>query len=207
MKIQVYEDNDDYREGLTMLIKYSGEHSVAGVFINCDEVEKNYKEHQPDLILMDIEMPGTNGLKGLERLRKIAPAVPVLMLTVFEDDENLFNALCIGATGYLLKKTTPDELYKAISEASSGGAPMSTVIARKVVSFFNRNASEKENALTPKEKEVLKLLVEGNSYKMIADELDISFETVKSHIKKIYEKLHVNSQSQAVAKAIRERLV
>lgn len=207
IKVQVYEDNPDLREGLTMLLNYNKNFELAGVFENASEAVFNYNNFQPDVVLMDIDMPITNGLDGLKSIKSKYPEAVVVMLTVFDDNKYLFDALCAGASGYILKQISPEKLPEAILEAFRGGSPMSPTIARKVVSFFAAQNPTKDYSLTPREKEILLLLTNGNSYKMIAADLEISIETVKTHMKKIYEKLHVNSQSEAVSKAIRDRLV
>ncbi|MBL4586861.1 MAG: response regulator transcription factor, partial [Flavobacteriales bacterium] len=150
-----------------------------------------------------------NGIQGLKIIKQYRPETHVIMLTVFDQNEHVFDAMCAGANGYLLKKSPPAEIINAIDEVMTGGAPMTPAIAKKVLSFFaqQNNVPKQENALTPKETEVLKLLVDGFSYKMIAAELEISIDTVRSHIKNIYRKLQVNSMTEAVAKAIRQRLV
>jgi DNA-binding NarL/FixJ family response regulator len=160
-------------------------------------------------VLMDIDMPVVNGLQGLAIVRKHFPEVHVLMLTVFDDNEHIFEAICAGAVGYLLKRTQPARLIEAIQDAHRGGAPMTSSIARKVLTMFAKSNQKSDNQrnLTDREQEILALLVAGNSYKMIAAALRISIDTVRSHIKNIYEKLHVHSQTEAVAKAIREKLI
>ena len=161
------------------------------------------------LILLDIDMPGTNGLEGLKIIRSVNTDVKVLMLTVFDDNKNVFEAIRNGANGYILKKTPPAKLLEYISEAASGGAPMTASIATQVLKMFSQVNDPKggDYNLSDREKEVLHLLVEGYSYKMIASKMFIAIDTVRSHIKKIYEKLHVNSKSEAVAKAFKDRLV
>src|SRR5690554_6696283 len=163
----------------------------------------------PDVILMDIDMPGITGLEGLKIIRKQNPDVSILMLTVFDDNKHIFEALLNGANGYLLKKTPPAKLLEYIQEASTGGAPMTASVAAQVLKMFSQiNLPTGEDYhLSSREKQVLQLLVKGYSYKMIAGEMFIAMDIVRSHIKKIYEKLHVNSKSEAVAKAFRDRLV
>jgi DNA-binding NarL/FixJ family response regulator len=163
---------------------------------------------EPDIILMDIDMPLENGLNGLRDIRRVNEDVPIIMLTVFDDNENIFEAVCNGATGYLLKKTNPEELIRYIREAKNGGAPMTPTIGRKVLQLFSQPFRNKKNfkQLTSREHEVLSLLVRGFSYKMIGGELDISNDTVSTHIKKIYAKLQVNSKSEAVAKALQNKI-
>ncbi|HEY0677123.1 MAG TPA: response regulator transcription factor [Chitinophagaceae bacterium] len=209
IKLMLYEDNPQLREGLTMLLNGSDGFEVVGAFKNCNHVEDEVEAFDPDVILMDIDMPGTNGIEGLKRLRKVNSRAKVLMLTVFDDNKNVFEAIRSGANGYLLKKTPPARLIEYINEANSGGAPMTSSIATQVLKMFtDQNAQQGEDYhLSDREKQVLQLLVNGYSYKMIASEMFISIDTVRSHIKKIYEKLHVNSKSEAVAKAFKDKLI
>lgn len=209
IRIVLYEDNTKLRENLTLLIDGANDFIVCGAFKNCDHILQQTQELLPDVILMDIDMPGTNGIEGLRIIRSQYPDLPILMLTVFDDNQHVFDAIKAGADGYLLKKTSPDKLLEYIHEVYEGGAPMTSSIARQVLHLFARQPSDKNNKyhLSDREKEVLQLLVNGYSYKMIAGEIFISIDTVRSHIKKIYEKLHVNSKSEAVAKAFRDKLV
>lgn len=209
IKVVLYEDNPQLREGLTMLLNGSDGFEVIGGFNNCDNVVQEVSSLQPDVILMDIDMPGTNGIQGLKLVRQQNADVKILMLTVFDDNKNVFEAVKNGANGYLLKKTPPAKLLEYIQEAHTGGAPMSSSIATQVLRMFSElhNAQSSNYFLSEREKQVLQLLVNGYSYKMIAAEIFISIDTVRSHIKKIYEKLHVNSKSEAVAKAFKDRIV
>jgi len=209
INLLIYEDNPQLREGLTMLIDGTDGFNVLASFKNCNEVLEQVEAFSPDVILMDIDMPGINGLEGLKRIRQINQKVKVLMLTVFDDNRNVFEALKHGANGYILKKTPPHKLLEYIQEASTGGAPMTASIATQVLQMFaamNNNSNDQYN-LSDREKEVLQWLVNGYSYKMIAAEMFIAIDTVRSHIKKIYEKLQVNSKSEAVAKAFKDKLV
>ncbi|MGX5820058.1 response regulator [Chitinophaga lutea] len=209
IRIVLYEDNTKLRENLTLLIDGAPDYSVCGAYKNCDHILQQTAELLPDVILMDIDMPGTNGIEGLRIVRAHHPDLPILMLTVFDDNQHVFEAIKAGADGYLLKKTPPEKLLEHIREAFEGGAPMTSSIARQVLQLFARQPSGKNDRynLSEREKEVLQLLVNGYSYKMIAADIFISIDTVRSHIKKIYEKLHVNSKSEAVAKAFRDKLV
>ncbi|MDP2042918.1 DNA-binding response regulator, NarL/FixJ family, contains REC and HTH domains [Algoriphagus alkaliphilus] len=209
IKLLIYEDNPQLREGLTMLIDGSEGFSVLASFKNCANVAHEIKTFRPNVVLMDIDMPGVNGLEGLKIIRQTDDQVKVLMLTVFDDHQNIFDALKSGANGYILKKTPPAKLLEYIEEASTGGAPMTSSVAAQVLKMFSQiqPAVENDYNLTDREKEVLQWLVNGYSYKMIASEMFIAMDTVRSHIKKIYEKLHVNSKSEAVAKAFRDKII
>ncbi|MET0299290.1 MAG: response regulator transcription factor, partial [Flavitalea sp.] len=203
IKVLLYEDNAQLREGLCMLLNGSDGFEVIDSFKNCNNVVDEVEALEPDIVLMDIDMPGINGIEGLRLLRQADLKAKVLMLTVFDDNKNVFDAIRFGANGYLLKKTPPARLLEYIQEAHTGGAPMSASIATQVLKMFSQAhtpAGDNYN-LSEREKEVLQLLVNGFSYKMIASDMFISIDTVRSHIKKIYEKLHVNSKSEAVAKA------
>jgi DNA-binding NarL/FixJ family response regulator len=205
----IFEDNKDLAEGLAGIIGESGDLELCGIFTNAKDAARKVASLRPDVILMDIDMPGTGGMDGLREIRQSNEAVSLLMFTVFDDNHYIFQAICEGATGYLLKTTEPDKLLQSIREACNGGAPMTPSIARKVLKLFSEPFRSKQEllTLTAREHDVLKQLVRGMSYKMIAAELQISSETVSSHVKNIYQKLHVNSKSEAVAKAIQNRLV
>ena len=205
IKILLYEDNPQLREGLSVLLNGSDGFEVVASFRNCNNVVAEVEVHQPDIVLMDIDMPGINGIEGLRLIRKRTHEVKVLMLTVFDDNKNIFDAIRNGANGYLLKKTPPARLLEYIQDANTGGAPMSSSIATQVLRMFSEVHAPTGDIynLSDREKDVLQLLVDGFSYKMIASDLFISIDTVRSHIKKIYEKLHVNSKSEAVAKAFK----
>jgi DNA-binding NarL/FixJ family response regulator len=206
-RILIYEDNEIMRSGLTGLLALSAEYEVVGAFGNCSEVEKHLAGLHPDVVLMDIEMPEVDGLEGIRRIRKVNDALKIIVLTVFEDNKNVFDAVCAGANGYLLKKMVSKHIFEAIDEAMAGGAPMSAGIASTVLKLLAGKKPEKEYPLTAREREILASLVNGNSYKMIASELGISLETVKTHIKSVYDKLQVHSQTEAVSKALRDRIV
>lgn len=209
IKLLIYEDNPQLREGLTMLINGSDGFEVLASFKNCNNVLQEIKTYKPDVILMDIDMPGTNGIEGLKQIRLVDSEIKILMLTVFDDNKNVFEAISNGANGYVLKKTPPARLLEYIQEASTGGAPMTSSIATQVLKMFSSLHNEKgeDYNLSEREKQVLSLLVNGYSYKMISAEMFIAIDTVRSHIKKIYEKLHVNSKSEAVAKAFKDKIV
>lgn len=211
IKVIIVEDNDTIREGLSALINGTENYKCVGAFEDCETFLKNFTRLQADVILMDIGLPGISGIEGIKKARAIDPGANILMLTIYEDNNMIFDALCAGACGYLVKKTPPIKLLEAISEAHEGGSPMSSNIARKVITVFtqsfNKPALSSEDDLTNREKEVLSGLAEGNNYQEIADALFISIDTVRHHIRNIYRKLHVHSQSEAVAKALRKGII
>ena len=209
IKVLIYEDNPQLREGLTMLIDGSDGFTVVASYKNCNSINAELEVWKPDVILMDIDMPGVNGIEGLKRVRETNQQVKVLMLTVFDDNKNVFEALKNGANGYLLKKTPPAKLLEYIGDVASGGAPMTSSIATQVLKMFSEIPQQANNEynLSEREKQVLQLLVNGYSYKMIANDMFIAIDTVRSHIKKIYEKLQVNSKSEAVAKAFKDKII
>jgi len=209
IKILIYEDNPQLREGLTMLINGSDGFDVLASYPNCNNVVDEVQAFKPDVVLMDIDMPGVNGIEGLKKIREVNTDVKILILKVFDDNKNIFQAISHGANGYILKKTPPARLLEYIAEAQTGGAPMTASVATQVLKMFSSMNNEKgeDYNLSEREKHVLQLLVDGYSYKMIASEMFISIDTVRSHIKKIYEKLHVNSKSEAVAKAFKDKIV
>ncbi len=210
VKILLFEDNAQLAEGLSMLLNSVDNYSVLGCFKNLSSLEQNIKQLVPDVVLMDIGFPSGNGIDGVRRIKMINPQIKVIMLTGQGDDESVFESLKAGADGYLLKKTSPSKLLEYISEAYEGGAPMTPSIARQVLASFSAPSVAKTSegeSLTLREKEVLRQLVNGQSYKMVADGLNIAVDTVRSHIRRIYEKLQVNSKSEAVVKAIRNNIV
>jgi DNA-binding NarL/FixJ family response regulator len=202
-KILVYDDNLGRQEALQLLIESSGEMEFVGARENCNHVEADVIDMQPNVVLMDIDMPGTNGIEGLKRIRRQAPDVFIIMQTVFEDDEKIFTAIHAGAHGYFLKKTKPDKLIEGIRDVLEGGAPMTPSVARKVLHMVTHQPNDRSKTsfdLTEREIEILSMLSKGMSYKMIADASGITFHTVNSHLKKIYEKLHVHSATEALSK-------
>jgi len=205
-RILIFEDNDRLRESLSYLLGGTGIYEVAGDFNQCSNADVLVKKFMPDVVLMDIDMPEINGIEGVKMIKEARPQTSVIMYTVFEDEEKLFQCLCAGANGYLLKKTPPQKLFDAIQEVIDGGAPMSPSIARKVLTSFHI-AKNQQYHLTNREEEVLQLLIKGYSAKMIGADLDISFDTARSHLKNIYNKLHVNCGKEAIAKALKERIV
>jgi DNA-binding NarL/FixJ family response regulator len=212
IRVTIFEDNRKYRDSLAMLIDGTPGFTLAGAFPGANDAVNNIDKTQPDVVLMDIEMPGTSGIEALIEIKKVHPALNILMQTVFQDDDKVFESICNGASGYVLKNTPPARILEAIAEAYHGGAPMSPVIARKVLYRLQEQKPVQPDAaeqimLTPREKEVLSHMVDGLSYKMIADRCDISYETVRTHIRNIYEKLHVATMTEAVVKALRSGLV
>jgi DNA-binding NarL/FixJ family response regulator len=205
--VQLYEDNAGLRNMLSLLIENTAGYKLCGAFENAADAVKNFSEQKPDVILLDIEMPVVNGLEGVKLIRSVDKNVFIIMWTVFDSDGYLFEALKLGANGYMLKGTPPSQILESVKEVFNGGAPMSPSIAKRVLQYFSQKPATDSEALSPREKEILSELVNGKSYKMIASALGISFETVKTHLKKIYDKLHVHSQSEAVAKALKERLI
>jgi DNA-binding NarL/FixJ family response regulator len=203
----ICEDNNDYRESLVAFLEEDPELVCCGSFGDAKNILHIVTTHQPDIILMDIDMPGKNGIDALKEIKQNLPAIEIVMLTVFEDRENVFEAICAGASGYLLKSSSPDIIAASLKEVMKGGAAMTPVIARKALNFFQKPSRKNGHQLTTHEQQVLKLLVDGLSYKMIAAKVNVGIDAVRFHIKKIYDKLHVHSAPEAVAKAIRDRLV
>ena len=207
--IVIYEDNDILRESLSSLIGLTEGYEVLGAFPDGMQVEGQIQGYNPDVILMDIDMPGINGIEAVKKIRSIDKQVHIIMLTVFDDNTHVFDALCAGANGYLLKKHVSDKLISAIQEVLQGGAPMTPAIARMIITNIQeQNATPTDDyLLTKREREILLSLSKGNSYKMIAADLIISVDTVRTHLRRIYDKLHVHSQVEAVTKAIKQKLV
>lgn len=205
--IILYEDNLLLSESIQSMLKLNSNLTLLGAFENPLLVNTHLQNHKPDLLLMDIDMPGMTGIEAVAQVRKSNRDIPILMLTVFDDSQHVFDAICAGASGYLLKKHISSKLFSFIEEVMEGGAPMSPSIARMVISSMQQLPVENVYKLTPREREILTSLSRGNSYKLIAAEFEISMDTVRTHIKKIYEKLHVHSQTEAVSKAINEKLV
>lgn len=204
ISLAVIEDIDDIRNGLHDYFSAQPEFSAVTVFSNMEDILAKLKEgFSVDVILSDIGLPGINGIEGIKLISEISPDTDVIMLTVFMDGDKIFNALCAGATGYLLKGTPMPEIKKAIIEIQEGGSYMSPSIARKVVEHFKTPTQKANTQLTPKEKDVINCLLDGLSYKLIADRLDISIDTVRFRIKSIYKKLHVNSKGEILSKALK----
>jgi DNA-binding NarL/FixJ family response regulator len=209
IKTAIVEDMRDIREGLTTLINFTEGFSCTGSYRSMEEAIPRIRSQVPDVLLSDIGLPGMNGIEGIRILKELYPQMTVLMLTVYDDDDRIFDAICAGASGYLLKRTPPAKLLENIREAVSGGAPMSPEVAMRVIKLFRevRPPERVDYDLTPHETRLLKLLVEGHNYTTAAEELKVSYNTIKFHMRHIYEKLQVHSKSEAVAKALQNRLV
>ena len=207
--IAIVEDIRDIREGLATLINFTDGFTCIGSYRSMEEAMPRILANAPDVLLSDIGLPGIDGIEGIRRLKAELPEMSVLMITVFDDDERIFDALCAGATGYLLKRTPPAKLLENIREAVSGGAPMSPEVASRVIKLFReiRPATRIDHDLTPHETRLLKLLVDGHNYTTAADELGVSYNTIKFHMRHIYEKLQVHSKSEAVSLALKSRIV
>ena len=210
IRIVIIEDKKAVREGLGVLLGAPGALSCVAKYGNAEDMLANLAADRPDVLLMDIGLPGMSGIEATRRVKQERPAAEVVILTVHEDDGNIFKALCAGACGYLLKDTPPAELIAAINDAHGGGSPMSSRIARRVVTLFQdkfQPPRESEIRITEREQEVLINLAQGSSYAAIADSMCVAADTVRFHIRNIYRKLHVHSQTAAVAKAIKEDLI
>jgi len=209
IKVAIIEDQREVREGLAILINGTPGFRCTGNFRTMEDALRTLSGQPPDVVLTDIGLPGMSGTEGIRILKERYPDLPIVALTVYDDEEEIFNALCAGASGYLLKDTQPARLLECLREVNSGGAPMSPEVARRVVKLFRefRPPERASHSLTPAETELLKLLVEGHNYKTAAAELGISINTVSFHLRNIYEKLQVHSKSEAVAKALRQRLI
>jgi DNA-binding NarL/FixJ family response regulator len=209
IKVLIYDDNAILRSSMQYLIEAEEDMELIALMPNAETVETDIAGLKPDVILMDIDMPVVDGVAAVKRIRQKNVALPVIMLTVFDDNENIFNAICAGASGYILKRYVVEEIPDAIRMVLAGGAPMTGSVARKVLTMVPqaKSAEQEKSNLSEKEAAILQFLVNGYSYKMIALELKISIDTVRFHIKKIYDKLHVHSATEAVSKAIKDRLV
>lgn len=209
-KVAVYDDNFARREGLQLLVDAMNGMECVGSYPDCSDVVFNMKVSQPDVVLMDINMPNVNGIEGLKLIKANFPHIKVIMQTIFEEESKLLEAICGGADGYIIKQNSPIKLIDGINEVMEGGAPMTPSIAFKVLKLFGSTQVKKVNSdvkLTKRESEILSLLVDGFSYKMIAEKLFISYATVNKHISNIYGKLQVSSVAAAVSKAIKDGLV
>ena len=211
IRVAIFEDNKHLRETLEFLLSNAEGFACTGTYADCSNMIDNLAEHPCDVVLMDIEMPGMNGIDATKLIKQNFPHINILIQTVFYEDEYIFNAICAGASGYILKSTTPDGYLEDIKDVQAGGSPMTPGIARRVLELFKDKLSPgtpvKDYNLTTQEKKVLQLLVQGKSYKMIAAELFVATDTVKSHVSNVYAKLHVHSGTEAVSLAIRDKIV
>ncbi len=210
IRVVLFEDNKQFRESLSLFLEGEQEIYLTASYGNANAAVANVRKHQPDVVLMDIEMPGVSGLEALREIKKAAPDTNVLIQTQFEDEHRIFVALCYGASGYVVKSSEPDNMKQAILDVHQGGGYFSPIIAAKVIKFFQEGIVKAQPdyiALTPKEEEVLGCLCKGMSYKMIADTCDIGYHGVHFHIRNIYKKLHVNSAPEAIIKAIELKLI
>jgi DNA-binding NarL/FixJ family response regulator len=209
IRAAIVEDEADIREGLAELIDATEGYRCTGRFRTMEDALARIEADLPDVALVDIGLPGMSGIKGIRILKERFPSLHALMLTVYDDDERIFDALCAGATGYLLKKTPSDRLLASLREAVEGGSPMSPEVARRVVELFRqvRPPESAEYGLTPHETRILRMFMEGHNYKTAAAELKVSVNTVAFHVKNIYSKLQVHSKSEAVAKALKAGLI
>jgi DNA-binding NarL/FixJ family response regulator len=209
IRAMIVEDQKDLREGLSTLVNFTPGFTCIGAFRTMEECIARIRHEVPDVILSDIGLPGMSGIEGIRVIKEMHPDLTVLVLTVYDDNEKIFDALCAGATGYLLKQTEPAELLRSVKEAVAGGAPMSPEVAARVIKLFRevRPPEKVDYDLTPHELRLLKLLVDGYNYVTAAEQLKISYNTIKFHVRNIYDKLQVHSKSEAVAIAMRDRLV
>jgi len=210
IRVWIFDDNKNIRNSLQMLLHGNYGIEVTGVYENANNLEDALIVSEPDLVLMDIEMAGTNGIEAVRQIKKFNPDITVIMQTIFEDEERVFSSILAGASGYLTKDAPPLAIIEAIKDAYNGGSPMTPSIAKKIVQQFqlqNKTILAAEYNLTAKETEVLRSLADGLSYKMIADKLNMGYDTVHTHIKSIYRKLHVASMGEAISKAIRGKII
>ena len=212
IRVTIFEDYADMREILSTLVESSEDFYLTGAYPNAINVLEIVRKQKPDVVLMDLQMPGVSGIEATRLIKNKSPQVQVLVQTMFDDNERIFAALCMGASGYILKSTPADKILEAIADTYNGGSPMSPHIARKVLMMFAErqeilSPNEAYQTLSEREKEVLGYLTKGLSYKMIAEACGISYSTVNSHLKKIYEKLHVHSATEAIQKALMQKIV
>ena len=210
IRVIAFDDNKDLRDMFRLLVDAQADMVCVAVHPDLSQLMRDIDAARPDVIVMDIQLPGMNGIDGVRAIKARHPGARILMQTVFDDEDKVFDAICAGASGYILKTAPVEEITKAIRAVHAGGAPMTPAIAMKVLSRFRANETATSAELygpSDREKEVLTLLVRGRSYKMIAEELGISYHTVDSHMRKIYDKLHVHSNAEAVSKALSRRIV
>ena len=212
IRVAVFDDQELFLDSISSLISNTKGFELTGAYLECGDIAGKFSRALPDVVIMDIELPPVNGIEAVREIKKLYPDVMVMMQTSHDDDDNIYRAICAGATGYILKNDDPQKIISSVSEVHAGGAPMSPGIARKVLSLLQSAPPTLPDApfdyhLSNREKDVLRYLVQGMSYKMIADACFISYETVRTHMKHIYEKLHVASMTEAVAKALQQKIV
>jgi DNA-binding NarL/FixJ family response regulator len=208
IQVLIFEDNKTMREGLIWMLRSHDQFACVGVYADANNIKDIITQHTPDIVLMDIQMPGLSGIDALKIIKALKPTVHVVILTSFDDEDHIFSAMRNGASGYLLKSPTPSDLVRALNEVMDGGSPMNAHVARKVMNYFTRPAQKiSDYNLTSREKEVLGLLTEGDSPKMIAKTLFISEQTVGNHIRHIYEKLEVHTRGEVIAKVLKEKII
>lgn len=209
IEIWVIEDNRNYSQALFELINSTKNYFCNKIFEDCEgALELLNKDTFPDIILLDIELKGMSGIEGILKFKEIIPSTDIIIITIYDDDENIFNSICNGASGYLLKNSSPEKIVLSIDEVVNGGAPMNGEVAKKILKMFSKfKPSQNNYSLTEREKEILGLLVDGLTKKKISEKIYLSYHTVDTHVKNIYLKLHVNSRGLAVAKSIKEKLI
>ncbi|HSK12520.1 MAG TPA: response regulator transcription factor [Phnomibacter sp.] len=209
LRLLIFEDNESLRESLVTLLTAEADVEIAGAYPNGHDAGHLTLMHEPDAVIMDIDMPRTDGISAVADIKEHRPETAIVMYTQFEDDEKLFASLCAGADGYLLKKSSPVRLLASLREVLEGGAPMSPEIAAKVLRSFRQEkvSFEKKYDLTRREQEMMQLLTKGYSVKLMASEMHIAFETARTHLRNIYRKLHVNCGKEAIAKVLAEKIV
>lgn len=207
VNIIIFEDSEQLRHSLVTLLNNSEGYKVTGDYDNVIEAANIIRRQRPDVVIMDIDLPEKSGIEGVRMIKEAKPETFVIMYTMFEDDEKLFNSLCAGANGYILKKTSPYKLFEAINEVMEGGAPMSPTIAKRVLQTFQNKSAATLYHLSQRETEILHLLIKGYSIKLIAAELKIAFDTTRAHLRNIYRKLHVNCGKEAIAKVLSEKII
>ena len=207
--VAIVEDSPDIRMGTSYILRLSPKYTVVGEYETAEELIDNFQRIRPEVVLMDIGLPGMSGIEAIEKLKRQVSRVEIVVLSIFEDDDNVFRAICAGASGYIAKPASPQQLTDAVEHAFGGGTPMSPHIARKVLEMFKKNIPppQADYNLTPRELEILDRLVQGDDYKAMAEKLFLSVFTVRAHMRNIYDKLHVHSKSQAVAKALKEKVI
>lgn len=213
IRVAIFEDNRLFRDAMQAILNGTKGYTCCGVFGDGYRIEENVNRVKPDVVLMDIEMPGIDGIEATREIQKRFPDVKVLIQTVFNEGEKIFQAMCAGASGYILKNDPPSKYLEAITEVYNGGAPMSASVAKKVLGFFSSknvilvSPSNEDYKLTPREKELLGMMIDGDDFKSIAEKSFISYDTVRTHVRNIYQKLHVTSRNEAIMKALQQGLI